>query len=203
MVCHPRHSWNPSPLTFISTFDSASEKHVTIKSFASHSALWWQRNEESSGEGVTWERPQINISKRRLSKINGCTSSPTWICFWFSRDQVGGEVQPFILLNLLLVIFIWGLFYKIKQVHLHLHSWLSIGKTCYNKILCLPFGVVMTEEWSIKWRGKKPGRCFLCGCEVSREWFKGWQRLHIICCQSTGGRDLQRIHSWKHKVQVR
>ena len=129
---------------------------------------------------------------------------PTFsICFWFSRDQVGGEVQPFILLNLPLVIFIWGLFYKIKQVHLHLHSWLSIGKTCYNKILCLPFSVVTTEEWRIEWGGSNPGRCFLCRCEVSGEGFQEWRGWHIIHRNTSNGHALGRLHSSNHEVQVR
>ena len=112
---------------------------------------------------------------------------PFDLAFFFRRDQVGGEVVPLILLYPLLEVFIRFLIHKIKQVYLHRHIWLGIGKTCYNKAISLPFGVVMTEEWSIKRRGSNPRRCFLWWCEVSGEWFKAWQGWHIRCHQTSKG----------------
>ena len=130
-------------------------------------------------------------------------SLPPFGLFFSDGTKSGGEVVLLILLYPLLEVFIRCLIHKIKQVYLNRHSWLGIGKTCYNKAISLPFCVVMTEEWGIEGRGSNPGRCFLWWCEVSGEWFNAWQGWHIRCRQTSKGHALQRIHSWNHKVQVR
>ena len=77
----------------------------------------------------------------------------SWISFLFSWNQVPGNVESCIYVTLPLEETIWGLFYKVKQVYLHLHSCLSIGKTRYNKIIGLPFECFTTEEQMIKLEG--------------------------------------------------